>query len=74
MIVLLILTEQYLLVYWEEEDGVSVVVEDQVDRVAPVGESCSVKCGKSAYPGKIAAVGKWAYTATFSLNQMLLFW
>ena len=71
---LLILVEQYLLVYWEDEDGVSVVVEDNVDHVAPVGDRCSVKCGKSVYVGKVAAVGKCASLYLPSLRPSAPFW
>ena len=44
--------------YWGEEDCVSVVMEDLVDEISSVGETCSVKCGKSSYQGRIAAFGK----------------
>ncbi len=50
--------EQHILVYWIEEDGVSVVDEEHVDCVWLVGEMCKVKCGKNVYEGKTAATGK----------------
>ena len=49
---------RYVMVYWTDEDSVSVVDEDRVDEVRDIGEMCDVKCGKSIYNGKIAAIGK----------------
>lgn len=54
----LFILEQCILVYWVEEDSVTVVEEDHVDGVRSVGEMCGVKCGKNVYQGKIAATGK----------------
>lgn len=54
----LFILEQCILVYWIEEDSLTVVEEDRVDGVHSVGEMCGVKCGKNVYKGKIAATGK----------------
>lgn len=51
-------TEQFILVYWMDEESVSVVDEESVEGVKAVGEMCSVKLGKTSYSGKTAAVGK----------------
>ena len=49
----------FCLIYWEEEDSVSVVkTSDVVNGSLSVGEQCTVKFNKELYPRKIVGSGK----------------
>lgn len=50
--------EQFILVYWPDEDCVSVVSEESVEGTNDMGEPCAVKLGKKVYSGRTAAIGK----------------
>ena len=53
----------HCLVYWMEEDSVTVVKRRQViGENEEVGEERSVKWGRKSYKAKIAALGKCGYT------------
>ena len=63
-----IVSEEFLLVYWPNEEGVSVVSRNAI--VMPgadnlvVDSECRVRVGKEVYAGKVAALGKEAYICT----------
>ena len=52
------LEESYLLVYWEEEDAVSVIATHQVEGEPKQGELCKVKIKRKMYTGRVASIGK----------------
>ena len=53
--------ERYFLVWWPEEDKVSILPEHDIldGASAAVGESCIVSCGKMSFIGKISAIGNF---------------
>ena len=56
------IADEFFLVYWQHEEGVSVVPKKAVVTAEPdhldVGSVCEVRLGKEVYAGKVAAVGK----------------
>ena len=56
----IVCTGRFVLVYWEEEESVSVVLS--TDIVQPpelyIGCDCSVRICRSVFSGKVAAIGK----------------
>ena len=53
--------EQFFLVYWKEEEMVSVHPKRELlDEVRNVGEWCTVLFGKKPFKGKIAAIGTYS--------------
>ena len=58
----LFIAEEFFLVYWPHEEGVSVVPGKPIVTAEPddldVGSDCEVRLGKEVYAGKVAAVGK----------------
>ena len=64
----LILYRNVFLVYWGEEEGVSVhlAAELDVEGERAVGDSCIVRFGKSKYTGRIAYFGEITATATLA--------
>ena len=55
-------TETFMLIYWPEEDGTSVVKQSAVLKPQPLehgcGVFCTVKFGKQICDGRIAGIGK----------------
>ena len=58
----LFIADEFFLVYWQHEEGVSVVPKKDIvtdeSAVLDVGSVCKVRLGKEVYAGKVAAVGK----------------
>ena len=58
----LFIAEEFFLVYWQDEEGVSVVPRKVIVTAEPndldVGSDCKVHLGKKVYAGKVATVGK----------------
>ena len=58
-------TEKYFLVYWEEEDSVSMAKSSDVKDPPPekvmIGDIVSIKCHGKLCKGKVAEIGesKW---------------
>ena len=61
-------TEQYCLVFWEDEDAVTVVPAKSVKDDVVVGGTREVAVGKNTYTGKIQAVGKLYYHSWMHYN------
>ena len=57
--------EFYFLIYWNDEDGVSIHHEGELAEVEgdrKVGDTCTVKFGSKSYSGQIAFFGKSTFT------------
>ena len=57
---LIFLTDIWILIYWKEEDSVSVMREVNIQPVEDkfVGAHCKIKIHSKLYEGEIAAFGK----------------
>ena len=53
-----VIVAEHYLVYWPEEDSVSVVPVENVQEKCEVGKECEVKLGRKCYKGKVCAIGK----------------
>ena len=68
----LLFPEQFYLVYWVEEGGVSTIHRDDISSLTidvNIGSLYKVKFGKGVFPGKIAACGK--YSPSVSIKCVL---
>ena len=55
----ILVEETFVLVYWPEEECVSVVAGPRVSGDHQVGGMCAVSIRRKAYFGKVAATGKY---------------
>lgn len=61
LLILTILEEKYYLIFWKEEDTVSIHLDREVEADSKsVGECCQVSFGKRQYEGLIASSGNSA--------------
>ena len=58
---------EHYLVYWSDEESVSVVPVDDVRERCAIGENCEVKFGRKTFRGKVSTVGK-SYTRLTRLH------
>ena len=52
-------TVEFSLVYWPEEQQVSMVARSRLDGGAAVGDVCSLKLGRSKHQGKVIEIGRF---------------
>ena len=62
----------YYLVYWPEEDSMSVVSIGSLREECMVGEECEVKSGRTYFKGKVSAVGKHGQCKVYLMYWMRL--
>ena len=53
-------TVEFCLVFWPEEQQVSVVARSRLDGGATLGDTCSLKLWRSKHQGKVIGIGKFA--------------
>ena len=60
--------ERFFLVYWEEEEMVSVHPKRELlDGVGTVGEWCTVFFQKKPFKGKVAAIGMYTFVVSYRI-------
>ena len=52
-------TVEFFLVYWPEEQQVSMVARSILDGGTAVGDVCSLKLGRSKHQGKVIEIGRF---------------
>ena len=62
---------EHVLVYWSDEESVTVIPSNLEESSGQVGSEWSVTVGKATYHWRIAAVGKYTQVArSIALNTM----
>ena len=69
------LYEEFCLVFWPEEEQVSVVAKSRLLEGNAVGDTCSVRVRRAVHKGSILAIGKYPFSCLFPvvLQWLILF-